>query len=66
MNGESFQPNSLKIGPNRNGRQRTATPASPASRAMRMAVTYEYVLANSYQKSILGMMPVPGAAMHLL
>jgi hypothetical protein len=38
LNGESFQPNALKIGPSRNGRQRTVTPSSAASRSMRMAV----------------------------
>jgi hypothetical protein len=36
LNGELSQPCVLKIGPSRNGRQRTVTPAASASGAIRI------------------------------
>src|SRR6185295_8895567 len=51
LNGESFQPCSLKIGPSRNGRQTSSTPALPAASSTRKAAGYEYVLPNSNQNS---------------
>ena len=45
------QPCSAKIGPNRNGFQTSRTPASRQSASIRIAATYEYVLANSNQNS---------------
>jgi hypothetical protein len=65
LNGESFQPCALKIGPSRNGRHATRTSALCASPSMRDAAGYEYVLANSNQNSIEAtptIMPVPASA----
>ena len=52
LNGESFQPCALNIGPRRNGRHKTATSAERAIASIRKAAGYEYVLANSNQNSI--------------
>jgi hypothetical protein len=56
LKGESFQPWAAKIGPSKKGRQRSATPLAPHSAWMRAAAGYEYVLANSNQKSSDGCM----------
>src|SRR5215208_1365062 len=51
LKGESSQPCSAKMGPKRNGSQRTGTPAAAAASSIRAAERYEYVLPNSNQNS---------------
>src|SRR5262245_44856771 len=47
LNGESFHPCFWKIGPSKNGRHTSVTPAARAASGARETARYEYVLASS-------------------